>query len=86
MRKYEFWAQQGQAAAVADVLRQLGLQPRIITGHVGRRGNYGGCSDPRCCDQRVRRADVVQADLPPGVSKRSVDRALALAGVPGARR
>ena len=41
MRKYEFWAQQGQAAAVAAVLRQFGLQPRIIKGHVGRRVNLG---------------------------------------------
>lgn len=82
---YQFWARQGQTDQVVRVLRDLGLQPLVTRNHVGLRGNYHGCGDPQCCEQRVRRADVVWAHLPAHISKGYVDRALVRAGVPGAR-
>ena len=72
-RTFEFLAKRGQEEQVAEVLRGLGMTPELRWGTY-LRGAWGGDG----C--------LITAPIPDGMSRRSIDKALFSAGVPGARR
>jgi hypothetical protein len=73
--RFTFLAQQGQHHQVEEVLHSLGLTYCTEPfSPLGRAGTWG------------RAGFLVKAEVPEGMSKRSINRALYEAGVPGAKR